>query len=138
MWGSWLFNHHPSSRSWASRCPLVLYNFLVSIMIVQLNILHACVHVFPCAYIVHVHVCVFKQTLCCIYFILGLRLTPLNLHEQTRAKTCFSTCTFPLAYIMSATAMLPIWIYTLHVKRYHCYAWQQNIIVSLTLTVFLY
>ena len=40
------------------------------------------------------------------------------------------------AYIILATVVLPT--YTLHVERYYWYAWQQNIIVSLTLTVLMY
>ena len=38
-------------------------------------------------------------------------------------------------YINSATVVLATNLDTLHVERYYWYAWQQNIIVLLTLTV---
>ena len=42
------------------------------------------------------------------------------------------------AYINSATIVATTNLGTLHVERYYWYAWQQNIIVSLTLTVLMY
>ena len=42
------------------------------------------------------------------------------------------------AYIISATIYSTTNLDTLHVERYYWYAWQQNIIVSLTLTVLMY
>ena len=41
------------------------------------------------------------------------------------------------AYIISATIVLPT-LDTLHVESHHWYIWQQNLIVSLTLTALLY